>query len=131
MVSGMITLENVLEELVGPIQDEFDNEIPGILRKPGRQFEVDALCPVDAIVKELQLELPETTSDTIGGVLVEHFGRIPAQGEKAVMGDQEITVLEAGPTRIHRVLVKKLKSESEQAPNNDPQLNSESGHEAN
>ena len=53
-VSGMITLENVLEELVGPIQDEFDSEAPLIVRTGPHRFEVEASCPVDQVVQRLR-----------------------------------------------------------------------------
>ena len=109
----MITIENILEELVGPIQDEFDSEIPVFVKKGSRKFEVDAMCPVNEAVRKLQIELPETTADTIGGVVIEKLGYIPVEGEKVVFGHHEITVLEAEPTRIQRVLIKKLKFESE------------------
>ncbi len=113
VVSGMITLENVLEELVGSIQDEFDSDVPAILKKGRQHFEVDAMCPVDEVEKKLQLELPETTADTIGGVVIEQIGHIPAKGEKVAIGHHEITVIQAEPTRVQRVLIKKFKFESD------------------
>ena len=110
VVSGMITLENILEELVGPIQDEFDNEIPLIIKKGTDRYEVDASCSVDEITRKLILELPATNSDTIGGVVIERSGHIPVVGEKLILGNHEITVLEADPTRIRRVLFQRLSS---------------------
>jgi CBS domain containing-hemolysin-like protein len=114
MISGMITLENVLEELVGPIQDEFDSELPPIVKKGDHQFEVEATCPVDEILKKLEIELPHTNAGTIGGLVIEQIGHIPAKGEKVVFGRYEITVLEAEPTRVQRLLLKRLKSAIEE-----------------
>ncbi len=107
-VSGMITLENVLEELVGPIQDEFDSETPLIIKKGDDIFEVDASCTVDEIKKRLQIEVSNKNADTIGGVLTEEFGHIPEIGEKIVVDKHEYKVLEAQPKKIVRMEIRKL-----------------------
>jgi CBS domain containing-hemolysin-like protein len=109
VVSGMITLEDVLEELVGPIQDEFDSEAPSIVKKGTDTFEVDAASTIDEIEKKLGIELSDSDADTIGGVLIESFGYIPTANEKITLGQHEITVLEAEPMRIRRVLIRRLK----------------------
>ncbi|HUV14298.1 MAG TPA: hemolysin family protein [Acidobacteriota bacterium] len=107
VVSGMITLENVIEQLVGPIQDEFDQEKPSIEEKGQNRFQIDAACLVDDVIDQLKIELPETDANTIGGMVVEQIGRIPAKEEKVMLGDHEVTVLEAEPTRIRMVLLKR------------------------
>ena len=107
-VSGMVTFEDVLEELVGPIQDEFDRELPMIIRRNNGRFLVDALCPLDDLVEACHLELPEVTSDTTGGLIVELMGHIPQPGEKIRMGRHELTVLDAEPTRVRRVEVQEI-----------------------
>lgn len=112
-VSGMVTLENVLEELVGPIQDEFDRELPMILRRNNGRFLVDALCPLDDLREACHLELPEVTSDTTGGLIVELLGHIPQPGEKLRLGRHELTVLDAEPTRVRRIEVQELDVEPE------------------
>ncbi|MGH7884566.1 MAG: hemolysin family protein [Thermodesulfobacteriota bacterium] len=109
VVSGMITLENVLEELVGPIQDEFDSEVPLIIKKGVDNFEVAASCTVDEIEKRLGIELSDRNADTIGGVLIEEFGHIPEINEKIIMENYEYTVLEAEPKRIIRVKIREIK----------------------
>ncbi|MBN2332771.1 MAG: HlyC/CorC family transporter [Deltaproteobacteria bacterium] len=100
-VSGMITLENVLEELVGPIEDEFDHETPFIIRTGTHSFVVNALCPADEVAKTCLLVIPDDiTSDTIGGVVVELLGRIPVAGEVIPLGSHEIAVREADQRRV-------------------------------
>jgi CBS domain containing-hemolysin-like protein len=111
VVSGMITLENVLEELVGPIQDEFDSEAPSIKKVGADTFEVDAACTVDEIEKKLEIELSDSNADTIGGVLIEKLGHIPTVSENTVLADHEVTVLEADQKRIRRVLIRRLRPE--------------------
>jgi CBS domain containing-hemolysin-like protein len=100
----MITLENVIEELVGPILDEFDIEPPQIIRKGINRYEVEASCSVDTAIRVCQLALPEElTSDTIGGVMIELLGHIPQQGEIVPVGDHILTALQVEPTRIQRL----------------------------
>jgi CBS domain containing-hemolysin-like protein len=111
-VSGMVTFENVLEELVGPIQDEFDRELPMIIRRNNGRFLVDALCPLDDLKEACHLELPEVTSDTTGGLIVELLGHIPEVGEKLRLGRHEITVTDAEPTRVRRVEVQEVEPEN-------------------
>jgi CBS domain containing-hemolysin-like protein len=114
-VSGMVTFEDVLEELVGPIQDEFDRELPMIIRRNNGRYLVDALCPLDELVDACHLELPpEVTSDTTGGLIVEVMGHIPQPGEKVRLGRHELTVLDAEPTRVRRVEIQEV--EPEQSP---------------
>ena len=105
VLSGMITLENVIEELVGPIEDEFDDEAPMIIRRDKTSFEVDALCPIAEAVSKMQLDILETDVDTLGGLVSELLGRIPAAGDKVRLADTEVTVLEAESTRATRLLV--------------------------
>ncbi|MBN2808991.1 MAG: HlyC/CorC family transporter [Deltaproteobacteria bacterium] len=106
-VSGMITLENVLEELVGPIQDEFDHETPFITRTGAQSFAVNALCPADEVAKTCSLSLPaDTTADTIGGVVVDLLGRIPEAGETVVLENFEIVIKEADQRHIIAVLIR-------------------------
>lgn len=103
-VSGMVTFENVLEELVGPIQDEFDRELPHIIRRSQGRYLIDGLCPVDELFEQCHMELPDgMAADTTGGLVVELLGHIPEPGEKLRIGRYELTVVEAEPTRVRRV----------------------------
>lgn len=116
VVSGMITIENVIEELVGPIQDEFDSELPLLIKKGANRFELEASCPVDLAVKGCQLELPaDITADTIGGVMIEILGHIPQEGEQATVGRHTLTVLAAEPTRIDRMLIEPMAGNPDEA----------------
>ena len=114
-VSGMITLENVLEELVGPIQDEFDSEAPLIVRTGTHRFVVEASCPVDQVITTCGLELPEgLTSDTTGGVMIELLGHIPKQGEQVRAGAHIMTALRVETTRIQRLRIDRVTGEKDE-----------------
>ncbi len=102
-VSGMVTFENVLEELVGPIQDEFDRELPQIIRRGNGRIMVDGLCPLDDLSEQCHVIIPEVTADTTGGMVIELLGHIPEVGAKLRLGRHELTVTEAEPTRVRRV----------------------------
>jgi len=106
-VSGMVTMENVLEELVGPIQDEFDHELPPIVRRTNGRFILDGQCPLDELTEQCGIELPDDIeSDTAGGLVTEMLGRIPKPGETLKLGGALFTVLEADPTRVTRIELK-------------------------
>jgi CBS domain containing-hemolysin-like protein len=108
-VSGMVSFENVLEQVVGPIQDEFDRELPMIIRRSNARYLVDALCALDELVEQCHVVLPtDISSDTVGGLVVELLGHIPNPGEKIRLGRHELVVLDAEPTRVRRVEVQEL-----------------------
>ncbi len=80
-VTGMVSLENVLEELVGPIQDEFDRETPHVTAVGDGVYEVDASCPLDLFADATGVALPETNAETAGGLVVDLLGRLATTGD--------------------------------------------------
>lgn len=113
-VSGMITLENVIEEMVGAIDDEFDIEAPLVVKKGDRRFEVDATCSIDEFTRRCGVELPEQAGvDTIAGLLIGELARIPQTGDTVRIGDLAFTVLESEPNRVVRVLLEHAPPEVE------------------
>jgi CBS domain containing-hemolysin-like protein len=110
-VTGMITLENVLEELVGPIQDEFDREPPPIQDLGDGSFEVDAAVPLDRLAEHVGLSLPETDAETTGGLILDLLGRMARLGDTVAIDGHRIVVTRADPTRIRRVRVEPVTPE--------------------
>jgi len=89
---GMITLEDVLEELVGEIQDEFDRESPPIIMiRPGH-YRIDALCPLDLFQRVFAFEPFHTDATTVGGLVFERCGHLPERGETVPFGDDRFIV---------------------------------------
>ena len=80
-VSGIVTIEDLLEEIVGEIRDEFDVEEPGIQRISDREFLVDAGMPVDDLNEALTVDVVGDGFDTIGGFVFDQLGTIPAAGD--------------------------------------------------
>lgn len=107
--AGMITMEDILEEIVGSIQDEFDNEEEELTAVEGG-FETDGATDLDDVFEEFGLEPPERAEDedfdSIGGMILQRLGRFPAPSEEIVVtyGGVEFTVLASGERRIERVL---------------------------
>jgi CBS domain containing-hemolysin-like protein len=102
-IVGMVTLENVLEELVGPIQDEFDRETPPITPLGDNVYEVDAACPLDVLAETCGLEIPETDAETVGGLVLDLLGRLAKPGDSVSINGYRLTVLRADPTRIRKI----------------------------
>ncbi len=106
-VAGLVTIEDVLEEIVGEIVDEYDKDlVDGIRRVDDGLFESLGKVHIDEINERLDLALPDDGEvDTIGGFVFTELGRMPAVGESLVRDDVRITVLEATPRRIERVRI--------------------------
>jgi CBS domain containing-hemolysin-like protein len=103
--TGLVTMENVLEELVGEIRDEFDeDEKPKIVPSPKGVF-VDGMLLVDELCRELEIELKDSEDDTVGGYVTTELGKIARVGDRFTLGDYEGRVVEMSGRRISRVLL--------------------------
>lgn len=101
-VSGLITIEDVLEEIVGEIDDEYDAEIEAsIIPLGGRRYQIDALTPLGDLNDTFQVSLDSEDHDTIGGFLMAEFGRVPEFDDVVVVADRfEFRVIQADSRRI-------------------------------
>jgi CBS domain containing-hemolysin-like protein len=105
-VSGIVTLEDVIEELVGQIHDEFDVEQPELQRNPDGTYQVSGGMLVEELEDALGLELSDRDDDTIGGVVFSELGRHPVVGDRVELGPITLEVLE---TQRHRVSTLRVK----------------------
>jgi len=99
-IAGIVTLENVIEEIVGPIQDEFDAEKPELVVKGERLYQVSGAMLVVDLEDELGLEISDRDEDTIGGVVLSELGRRPKVGDRAEVGPLKLEILEVQGNRI-------------------------------
>ena len=99
-ISGVVTLENVIEEIVGPIQDEFDTEKPELVRTGPDAYQVSGAMLVVDLEDELGVEFSERDEDTIGGVVLSELGRLPQVGDRVEVGPLRLEVLEVDRNRI-------------------------------
>jgi CBS domain containing-hemolysin-like protein len=108
--AGLVTLEDLLEEIVGEIQDEY--EAKEVFIKPlkdGRSYIVDARTSIEMLNEELKLDLPEDDFETISGLILELLGRIPITGEVIKYKNLNITITDADEKSILEVKIIKPK----------------------
>jgi putative hemolysin len=102
--AGIVTLEDLVEELVGDIRDEFDlREVTTFT--PGGQAEVDGLLSLDDFVEEVGFDLPEGPYETVAGYMISQLGRLPTVGDVLELDGNTLTVTAMDGRRISRVLV--------------------------
>ena len=111
-VSGLVTIEDVLEQIVGEIEDEydFDEASDNIIPEPGGRFRVKALTQVADFKAAFGAHFSDDASDTIGGVVIAHLGRLPKRGETVVIEGLRFQVLRADSRRVYTLLVDKPKT---------------------
>lgn len=113
-VAGLITIEDVLEQIVGEIEDEhdFDEVEDNIVQDPSGHFRVKAVTEISDFNERLGGELSDADYDTIGGLVLNKFGRLPKRGESVVIGTFKFTVLRADSRRLYTLLVERNTSET-------------------
>lgn len=106
--AGIVTMEDVLEELVGEIYDEYDEQQPPSTQISPNGWEIDASVEIRDLDDELRLALPETPSySTLGGFLIQQLGHVPKAGEALRWQGMTLAVLDADDTRVIRVEVRR------------------------
>jgi len=116
--AGIVTLEDVLEEIVGDIQDEFDTEEALVQPIDDDAVKVDARIRLDELAEELGVALPEETAESLGGLLYHTIGHVPAVGESWRLGSLVFEVESVERQRIERVIVRGLASVRREAGDN-------------
>jgi CBS domain containing-hemolysin-like protein len=106
--AGLVTLEDLIEELVGEIVDEFDVEEAQIERLPGGNYRVNARMPIDEVNELLHADLPTGDWDTVGGLLFSLLGHVPAEGESAEVDNHRLAAEKVQGRRIGRVRIERL-----------------------
>jgi putative hemolysin len=111
--AGLVTLEDLIEELVGEIVDEYDVEEPPIEPLPGGDVRVNARMPIDELNELLDAEFPEGDYDTVGGLVYYLLGHVPSEGETVDYDGRRLRAERVQGRRIGRVLISKLEPVSE------------------
>jgi magnesium and cobalt transporter len=112
-VAGLVTIEDVLEQIVGEIDDEFDFDeaADNILADRDGLYRVRALTEIADFNRHFGSNLPEDDADTIGGLVIHRFGRVPKRGEVATIGRFKFQVLRADSRQVHILRVERLPTE--------------------
>jgi CBS domain containing-hemolysin-like protein len=115
--SGLVTLEDLLEELVGEITDEYDREEPMLVPVGEGNYRVDGRLAIDELNELLDVELPDEEWDSVGGLMMGLLGAIPREGQEVRFGDVSFKAERVQGRRVERVLVSREdpKQESTQA----------------
>lgn len=121
-ISGLVTIEDILERIVGDIEDEHDNidEKSWIQNKGNAEFEVDAATPVEEFNAIFKSNLPLEQFDTVGGVVMNRMGKIPQQGEETQLGNLLVRITRSNGRRI---LSMDVSEKPRKTKNNDKQNN--------
>ncbi|MGD1043761.1 MAG: hemolysin family protein [Bacteroidota bacterium] len=112
--AGIITLENVLEELVGNIQDEFDRETPDVVKIAENEFVVAGYITTSDVERLFSIELSPLDIRSIGGFVIEQLGHIPAVGERMRLNGIEFTTEKVVDNAVESVRIKKLPISNEE-----------------
>ncbi|MEA2828780.1 MAG: magnesium and cobalt exporter, family [Actinomycetota bacterium] len=110
-VAGLVTLEDLIEELVGEIVDEYDVEEAPVEDLGGGEYRVNARMPIDELEELLSIELPEGGYDTVGGLLLDLLGHVPAEGEGVDFDGHRMIAEKVQGRRIGRVRIAPLHPE--------------------
>jgi CBS domain containing-hemolysin-like protein len=105
---GLVTLEDLLEEIVGEIFDEYDREDPNVEPAGDGRYRVNARLPVDELNELLEVELPQEDWDSVGGLMMGILGRVPTQGERVEVKGLRFTAEQVKGRRIAKVLVERV-----------------------
>ncbi len=116
--AGLVTIEDVLEEIVGEITDEYDVEAPLVDELPDGSLRVSARLHLDELSERLDVELEDDDVDTVGGLLAKHLGRVPIPGAQVWLHGIELTAESAQGrrNRIGTVLVRRAAAEPDDEP---------------
>jgi putative hemolysin len=107
--AGIVTMEDVLEEIFGEIHDEYDSEEFVEKRLSETEYIFSGRLELDHIFEKYDLEFPDNESETLSGYIINHYEAIPQQKERIIIDDYEFDILSVTETRIEMVKLKVLK----------------------
>jgi CBS domain containing-hemolysin-like protein len=115
-VIGIVTLENVLEEIIGEVDDEFDNDDPHIIPEGPDRYILRGRTPLDEVCQKFDLDAPDAEIDTFAGLLVHKAQRILSVGDRLKVGEWTAEVLEVRDDRARRIRMSKTQPTTTDAP---------------
>lgn len=104
-VEGLVTIKDLMSELVGELQDEYDPGTPSLVKIGARSWVADGRLDIEEVESSLQLELPDGPYSTIGGLYLAVAGHIPDEGDQVEVGITKLTVLQMDRKRIGRLRI--------------------------
>ena len=110
-VSGVVSMEDIIEEIIGDIQDEFDHETDDVVDLGQGVWLCDARVNLEFLAEETNLELPVNDFDTLGGFVFDLFGKIPVKNEKISHKDYDFIIQEMDGYKINKIKIVTSKRE--------------------
>jgi magnesium and cobalt transporter len=114
--AGILTLEDIIEEIIGEIMDEYDSEQELIVEHDDGSISVNARLDVDKLEDFLQVELPEGEFESVGGFIISLIGKVPEVNETVIYDGLEITIEAATSRKIDRARIRKISQEVSEEP---------------
>jgi CBS domain containing-hemolysin-like protein len=105
--AGLVTIEDLLEEIVGEIRDEYDVESEPVVDEGGGRFVFHGKVDIDEVAQRLGVQIEREGFETVGGFLMTHLGRVPAVGERVDIDGLAVEVLEVDRRRVHKVRIRR------------------------
>ena len=106
--AGLVTIEDLLEEIVGEIRDEYDVESEPVVDEGGGRFVFSGKVDIDEVAERLKVQIEREGFETVGGYLMSHIGRVPTVGERFEIDGLVIEILDAERRRVNKVRIYKL-----------------------
>jgi len=103
--SGLVTIEDMIEEIVGEIHDEYDREEEWLIEQPDGSLLADGRLNIEEFEEYFGVEVAREKFDTVGGYIVEHYGRVPHVGEQVKVGDFDMLIVQGDQRAIRQVRI--------------------------
>jgi CBS domain containing-hemolysin-like protein len=103
-----VTIEDLLEEIVGEIRDEYDDETEPIVDEGNGRFVFSGKVDIDEVVQRLKVQIEREGFETVGGYLLAHIGRVPTIGERFDIDGLTVEILDAERRRINKVRIGRI-----------------------
>ena len=116
---GIVTIEDIIEEIVGEIRDEFDEEEPALMQLSNGSYSVDGRLPIQAVNEALDAEFESEDFDTMGGLVLGQLGRAPEVGDEVKLDGHLLRVDEVDGSRVSQILVTETEEGDETAEDGD------------
>jgi CBS domain containing-hemolysin-like protein len=114
--SGLITIEDILEEIVGEIYDEYDTQEPRLLSQEDGSVIVDARLEIENLADHFGIEVPEGEFESVGGLMIHHLGKVPQVNDTVITQNLEFTAIAADERRVKKIQVRTVADLSVEIP---------------